>query len=398
MPSRRFLHATDPMNPPTGRLPDDTRLVETPEQLRDLLGGLEAEPILAVDTEAASFHRYQDRIYLVQLSTRTRTAILDPLAVADLTPLGRLLAERTREIVFHDADYDLRLLDLQYGFRPNRIFDTRIAAQFLNEPGIGLAALLEKYLGVTADKKYQRADWSARPLKAEMLAYAAMDTRHLIEVRDILHAKLAEKGRLEWVDEEFEALESVRYTAGDGKEDGEAWLKFKGARTLSPRGLAVLRELYRWREQTARKLDRAAFRVMNNEPILAMAAQPPRTARDLAQVKGLSREITERRAREVLAAIERALAIPDEKLPKLPRPPRHKPDPVYEERLERLKAARNELAKAYDLQPGVLCPNGTLEAIARAAPASLQELEALPEVRRWQAREFGERLVGVVAG
>jgi ribonuclease D len=385
------------MNPPAGRLPDDTRLVETPEQFRGLLGELEAEPVVAVDTEAASFHRYQDRIYLVQLSTRTRTAILDPVAVADLAPLGQLLAEPGREIVFHDADYDLRLLDLQYGFRPTRIFDTRIAAQFLNEPGIGLAALLEKYFGVTSDKKYQRADWSARPLKAEMLAYAAMDTRHLIEVRDLLHAKLAEKGRLEWVSEEFEALESVRYTAGDGRDSGEAWLKFKGARTLPPRGLAVLRELCRWREQTARTLDRAAFRVMNNEPILAMAERPPRTARELAQVKGLSREITERRAREVLAAIERALALPEEKLPKFPRPPRHKPDPVFEARLERLKAVRNELAKAYDLQPGVLCPNGTLEAIARAAPASLEELQALPDVRRWQAREFGERLVEAVS-
>lgn len=386
------------MAAPAGRLPDDTRLVETEPQLRALLRTLDDEPVLAVDTEAASFHRYQDRIYLIQLSSRRETAIIDPLAVQDLAPLGRLLADRQREIVFHDADYDLRLFDLQYQFRPNRIFDTRIAAQFLNEPGIGLAALLEKYLGVTADKKYQRADWSARPLKAEMLAYAAMDTRHLIEVRDLLHARLDEKRRLAWVAEEFETLESVRYTAGEEKEKGDAWLKLKGARTLTPRGLAVLRELYRWREQTARRLDRAAFRVMNNEPILAMAETPPRTADELARVKGVGREITERRAAEVLAAIERALALPDDKLPKYPRPPRHKPDPVYEERLERLKAARNALAREYDLQPGVLCPNGTLEAIARAAPASVAELRRIPEVRKWQAAEFGERLVEVVKG
>lgn len=381
------------MPPATGHLPDDTRLIEEPAQLEELLALLDEEPVLAVDTEAASFHRYQDRIYLIQLSTRTLTAIVDPLAVADLASLGALLADPEREIVFHDADYDLRLFDLQYQFRPNRIFDTRIAAQFLNEPGIGLAALLEKYLGVTADKRYQRADWSARPLKSEMLAYAAMDTRHLIELRDILHAQLAEKGRLVWVAEEFAALEEVRYTAGEDKGSNEAWLKLKGARTLPPRGLAVLRELYRWREQTARRLDRASFRVMNNEPILAMAAEPPRTLADLGQVRGVGRDIAERRGREVLAAIERALALPEEKLPRFPRPPRHKPDPVYEERLERLKAARNALAKEYDLQPGVLCPNGTLEAIARAAPTTVKALAALPEVRRWQAREFGERLV-----
>ncbi|HUG27809.1 MAG TPA: ribonuclease D, partial [Gemmatimonadales bacterium] len=351
---------------------------------------------LAVDTEAASFHRYVDRIYLIQLSTREMTAIIDPVAVEDMTPLGAVLSNRTREIVFHDADYDLRLFDLQYQFRPNTIFDTRIAAQFLNEPGIGLAALLEKYLGVTADKKYQRADWSARPLKTEMLAYAAMDTRHLIQVRDILHAQLEEKGRLEWVTEEFASLEEVRYTGGDDKGTNEAWLKFKGARTLSPRGLAVLRELYQWREQTARKLDRAAFRVMNNEPILAMAEQPPRSLDELAQVKGVGREGADRRGREVLAAVERGLTLPDDQLPRFPRPERRKPDPVYEARLERLKATRNALAKEYDLAPGVLCPNGTLEAIAHAAPKTVAELRKLPEVRKWQAKEFGERLVGVV--
>jgi ribonuclease D len=384
------------MSSTTGRLPADTRLVENPGQLQELIGALGAEPVLAVDTEAASFHRYLDRIYLIQLSTREMTAIIDPVAVEDMAPLGALMADRKREIVFHDADYDLRLFDLQYQFRPNAIFDTRIAAQFLNEPGIGLAALLEKYLGVTADKKYQRADWSARPLKTEMLAYAAMDTRHLIQVRDILHAQLAEKGRLEWVAEEFASLEEVRYTAGDDKGTNEAWLKFKGARTLPPRGLAVLRELYQWREQTARKLDRAAFRVMNNEPILAMAEQPPRSLDDLARVRGVGRDVADRRGREVLAAVERGLALPDDKLPRFPRPERRKPDPVYEARLERLKAVRNALAKEYDLAPGVLCPNGTLEAIAHAAPKTVAELRKLPEVRNWQAAEFGERLVGVV--
>ena len=379
---------------PSAELPGDTRLVERPAQLRDFLGSLAAEPILAVDTEAASFHRYQDRIYLIQVSTRSLTAIIDPLGVRDLTAFGALLADPEREVVFHDADYDLRLFDLQYRFRPNRIFDTRIAAQFLNEPGIGLAALLEKHLGVTADKKYQRADWSVRPLKAEMLAYAAMDTRYLIQLRDLMEDRLAGLGRREWVAEEFASLEEVRYTAGDDRN--EAWLRMKGARQLRPRGLAVLRELHAWREQAARQLDRAAFRIMNNEPILAMAEQPPRTVEELAAVKGIGREIVERRAGEVLAAVARGLALPEAELPRFPRPARQQPDPVYEARLERLKATRNAIAIRLDLAPGVLCPNGTLEAIARAAPSTVEALSRLPEVRQWQVREFGEELVEAV--
>jgi len=356
-----------------------------------LIGILEQEPLLAVDTEAASFHRYHDRIYLIQVSTRSMTAIVDPVGVKDLAEFGALLADRGREVVFHDADYDLRLLDLQYKFRPNRIFDTRIAAQFVNEPGIGLAALLEKYLGVTADKKYQRADWSTRPLKAEMLAYAAMDTRHLLEVRDLLAARLEELGRMSWVEEEFAALESVRYTAGDDR--GDAWLRLKGARNLTPRGLAVLREVFQWREQAAAQLDRAAFRILNNEPILEMAEHPPRTVADLVAIKGVGKDLAERRGSELLDAVTRGLDLPDAELPPFPRPARHKPDPVYEARLERLKTARNAIAKRLDLAPGVLCPNGTLEAIARATPKSVAELGKLPEVRQWQAREFGAELV-----
>ena len=375
-------------------LPADTRLVERPDQLQEFLQVAADAPSLAVDTEAASFHRHLDRIYLIQVSTRTQTAIIDPLGVEDLSRFGELLSDPAREVVFHDADYDLRLFDLQYRFRPNQIFDTRIAAQFVNEPGIGLAALLEKYLGVKADKKYQRADWSTRPLKAEMLAYAAMDTRHLLEVRDILHARLAELDRLSWVKEEFAALEELRYTAGEDRE--EAWLRIKGARTLSPRGLAVLRELVQWREQAAIQLDRAAFRILNNEPILAMAEHPPRTAEELAAVKGTGRDLAGRRGKEVLEAVARGLAVPEAELPRFPRPPRHKPDPVYVARLDRLKARRNTIAKDLDLAPGVLCPNGTLEAIARAEPKTVAELAMLPEVRDWQAKVLGEELVAAV--
>src|SRR5690606_36613171 len=214
---------------------------------------LAGEPLLAVDTEAASFHRYRDRIYLIQLSTRDTTAIIDPLAVPELSALGRLLADPSVETLFHDADYDLRILHRDYGFTASHLFDTRIAAQLLNEPGIGLAALLEKYLGVTLDKKYQRADWSVRPLIPEMLAYAAGDTRYLPQLRDSPKEQLTAMGRRHWPEEEYALLNQVRWSASGPPE--EAYLRLKGARTLRVHQYPVLRELYAWRENAASQLD-----------------------------------------------------------------------------------------------------------------------------------------------
>jgi ribonuclease D len=371
------------------------RLIATPGELSELLAELRGEPVLAVDTEAASFHRYVDRIYLIQVSTRDQTALIDPLAVPDLEELGALLAEGRTETVFHDADYDLRLFDLQYGFRATRLFDTQIAAEFLGEPGLGLAALLGRYFGVQVDKKFQRADWSARPLSPEMLAYAAADTAHLVALRDLLEARLEQAGRLSWAQEEFEQLAGVRWTADEDREPG--WLRLKGAKALRPRQLAILREVYHWRQEVALESDRAEFRIVGNEALLAIAQTAPENAETLATIRGMGREILGRRGPAILAAIARAQRLHESDLPLVPRPPRPVRDLAMEARLTRLKAARGVLSERYGLAPGVLCPNSLLEAIAKASPTSLAELGATPGVRRWQLAEFGEHLLAAAA-
>jgi len=371
--------------------PDNIRLVQTQAELERLFERLRTEPILAVDTEAASFHRYRDRVYLLQLSSREETAVVDPLSVSSLAPLGEVLADSRIEIVFHDADYDLRLLGHEYGFRSTKLFDTRIAAQLLNEPGVGLAALLEKYLNVRLDKRYQRADWSARPLSPEMLEYAAADTRHLPVLRDLLRDQLRERGRLNWAEEEFELLTEVRRSVPEPEEP--AYLRIKGAKGLGGRALAILRELFEWREEVARRTDKAPFRILNNEPMLLMAKLPPTDLAGLKAVRGVGQEQAERRGRDILAAVQRGLEISEGNLPRIERPPRRPLDAAYEARIERLKAARNQLATRHDLAPGVLCPNGTLEAIARANPKTVAELADVPELRRWQSRELGPDLL-----
>ena len=371
-----------------------TALIQTQAELERLFERLREEPLLAVDTEAASFHRHRDRVYLLQISSRRETAVIDPLAVSDLAGLGELLASPEVEIVFHDADYDLRLLHQEYGYGAAALFDTRIAAQLLNEPGVGLAALLEKYIGVRLDKRYQRADWSARPLSSEMLEYAAADTRHLPELRDILRDRLRERGRLAWAEEEFKLLTGVRWVAPS--DDEPAYFRMKGAKGLSGRELAILRELFQWREDMALRTDRAAFRILNNEPMLSMAKSPPTDMAALKEVRGVGQEQADRRGRDLLAAIQRGLAVPEHQLPRIPRAPRRPHDPAYEARLERLKSTRNALAIRFDLPPGVLCANGVLEAIAKLNPSTLQQMKEVPELRHWQLQEIGRDLLSAV--
>ncbi len=345
------------------------------------------EPVLAMDTEAASFHRFVDRIYLVQLSSRRENAIIDPLTVDDMSAVGTMLADPAVEVVFHDADYDLRILDRDYKFRARNLFDTRIAAHLLGEPAVGLAALLTKHVGVTLDKKYQRADWSRRPLPPEMLEYAATDTSYLLALRERLRSELEARGRLSWAEEEFRRLEGVRWTPAE--TNGGAYLRVKGARALNRRALAVLRELLPWREAIAAELDRASFRVVTNEALLALSAAPPRSAADLAAAKGLSTRLVEERGASLLQVIERGLAVPDKDLPRFPRTERHAADPAFDRAVEQLKRTRNEAAERLGLDPGVLCPKGTLEAIARARPKGAAALREVPEVRQWQADVLG---------
>jgi ribonuclease D len=364
------------------------RYINTQRDFDAFLKRVAKEPLLAVDTEAASFHRFIDRIYLIQISTRHDTAIIDPLTVSDVAPLGAILADRDVEVVFHDADYDLRILDRDYQIHAARVFDTRIAAQLLGEKSIGLAALLEKYLEVKLDKKHQRADWSRRPLPAEMLDYAAQDTRHLPRLRDILRDKLVAAGRLAWAEEEFARLEHIRWTPLE--TNGDSYLRVKGARLLSRRGLAVLRELVHWRDDVARELDRASFRVVGNEALLAVAGKTPKSREELKAIAGVPSRLVDTRGDEFLAALKRGADVPEKDLPKFPRGERRASDPAFESRVEKLKTARNAAAEKLDLDQGVLCPKGTLEAVARAMPKTIDEMAAVGEMRRWQVDVLGK--------
>jgi ribonuclease D len=341
---------------------------------------------LALDTEGASFHRFLDRIYLLQLSTRDRSAILDPLPIGSPAKLGQLLQSNDVEVVFHDADYDLRLLHQDYGWHVTNIFDTRVAAQLLGIKSFGLAALLEQYFDVKLDKKHQRADWSMRPLTPDMLEYAAQDTRYLLQLRDHMKGELQRRGRLHWAQEEFALLEGTRWEA---EEEMEGFLRLKGARDLSRRELAVLREVANWRDTVAAQLDRATFRVMGNEVLFELARRAPRSVSELSAIKGMPKGMIERGGADIVGAIRRGMEAPEAELPKFPRGQRWNKDRDFEDRVGRLKAVRDAAATRLELDPGVLCSRERLENVARSGARSLEDLAAVPDLRRWQIEEMG---------
>jgi ribonuclease D len=299
------------------------------------------------------------------------------------------------ELIFHDADYDLRLLRQDYGWHATNIFDTRIAAQLLGITSFGLAALLEKFYNVKLDKTHQRADWSMRPLTPSMLDYAAQDTRYLLDLRDELRTGLEEAGRMSWAMEEFERLESVQFAA---EEPDPAFMRTKGARDLSRRELAVLREMVQWRAGRAAEVDRATFRVMGNETMLEIARRQPRSRAELGTIKGMPRGVLERSADVILAGIERALALPEADLPRFPRAPRWARDPDFDTNVVKLKSVRDATAARLKLDPGVLCSRDRLEAVCRRKPVTTEELLEIPELRRWQVSVLGPDFVDVLRG
>ncbi|QQR85408.1 MAG: ribonuclease D [Flavobacteriales bacterium] len=369
-------------------------LIVDEKELKALVADLRKEPAVALDTEASSFHRYKERVCLIQLSTRNRTWLVDPIAIHDLSAINALMTDKKVETVIHDADYDLRLLKRQSGIHAVRVWDTMVAAELVNEPNLGLAALLKKYVGVELDKKFQKADWSMRPLKPAMLEYAAKDTAHLLELRDHLAAQLKAKDREAWAAEEFAFLVDIPFNVEENDEPG--FLRVKGAKLLKPAQLAILRELHAWREKLAERLDRAPFMVLGNETMLDLCKQPPASKKELGERKGVGDTNAQRNGDAILKAIERGRAVPKEDWPRVPKPLRYERDADFEDRVKRLRAAREEKMKEFDLPPGIICNNNMLAEIARKMPRTAEELKAVAGMRHYQVKHFGAALLAAL--
>jgi ribonuclease D len=261
-------------------------LIDDPAELPLLRRALASEPWLALDCEAAGFHRYSDRLCLLQISTFSATQIVDPLAFDPGDALRGPLEDPAIEVLMHGADYDLRLLDRDLSVSLRGLFDTQVAAALLGESSLGLAALLELHLGVKLSKKFQRADWARRPLPEDMLEYAASDTIHLRELADLLRARLDQAGRLTWALDECQFLEEARWEGEPGDDLEDPVARVRGARDLTPREVAFLREALAWRDKIARARDKAPFRIAGDQALLEVVVRRPGTPDQLAEVRG----------------------------------------------------------------------------------------------------------------
>ena len=354
---------------------------------------------IALDCEAAGFHRYSDRLCLIQISTAAATYVVDPLAFDPSQLLREALEDPRREVIMHGADFDLRLLHRDLGIALNGLFDTQIAASLLGLDSLGLAALLEQRFGVKLSKKYQRADWAERPLTSGMLDYAAADTGHLIGLRDQLGEELAAAGRATWVEEECRALEESAAVPKDDAEARDPVTRVKGARDLSPRQVTALRVALNWRDELARERDKAPFRVVGDGPLIDAVAMHPRRAEELTSIKGFPRGLAKGEGHQLVKQLRAVVDMPETELQPYPRRKGGGPGrapPEVEQLAERLKGVRNQKADELGLARGTLLANAVLVEVALAAPTETEALAAMPGMRRWRMDVLGDQLLAAI--
>ncbi len=313
-----------------------------------------------------------------------------------LAALGPVFAGPAPLLVLHAGDNDLTHLKRRYAFTFGAIFDTSLAARFLGARALGLDVLLREHLGVELPPSRQKDDWSVRPLTPAQERYAVADVEHLLPLRDRLVEALGRVGRRAWVEEECAALAAE--VVPERAPDPDAWSRLKGARDLPPSGLAVLRAVHETRERLALAADRPPFKIVGDAVLVAIAQAPPADTAALAGLPGSSARIAGRWGDALLEAVRQALALPEDDLPALTRPPRPPglPGPARR-RIEVLRAWRAEAAPRFGLEPGVLLPNRLIGPIAVAAPRTREELARVEGVRRWRVEALADGILGAIA-
>jgi len=361
-------------------------------ELVSVIEAIQAVPEVYLDTEADSLHHYFEKICLLQFtiprpnSPEFLNVLVDPLAGLDLKPLFEAL--RSKALIFHGADYDLRMLQIGFGFVPSQIFDTMLGARLTGQKGLGLDALVLKYAGKTLDHASQKADWSRRPLSDRLLTYAVEDTCYLPKITQHLRAELQALGRTEWHRQQCAQL--IELTTANRKVVEDPW-RIKGSFDLDRQKLSILKELWLWRDAEARATDVPSFRISNNETILQWvfwAQANPKT--DVRLTPKLPHRWHDRRFRAFKEALERAWSIPPEQWPLAAARGKRPPfDPSFSARLTRLRMARDTIAKNVQLEPSILAPNSILEAISSRNPKTLDDLRTIERWLPWQSEVLG---------
>lgn len=362
---------------------DDYVYVRESTVLERLIQRIKDGDRVSLDIEADSLHSYSEKVCLIQLSVGSDHFIVDPLSDIYFTELVQTLAEKP--LILHGGDYDLRMLRAWRGFKArSEVFDTMIAARLLGIEQIGLAALVERFLGIAMTKDSQKSDWSRRPLSEKQLRYAINDTRHLEVLAERLHRELLQRGRVEWHRESCCAM--VDATGRDRPRDAQQAWRIKGAGRLTPRQLAYLREIWSWRDERARRADRPTFKVLGNRQLLELVQWVESNPDEpLDQGPKLPRDIVGSRRRALKDALDRAASLTSAEWPKRESAPRVHAPPIDQRQFDVLRSDCSKIAEGLAIAPSTLAPKATLEAIVQKQPRTRDEVMACGGLLRWQA-------------
>lgn len=374
--------------------------IDTQAALHAWVEHVSTASLIAVDTESDSFHRYREKVCLIQMTALGRDAILDPLALTDLQPLAPIFADPTKIKIFHDACYDLICLGRDFGFRFQGLFDTMLASRMLGCRQFGLAAILRERYNFEANKRLQRSDWAQRPLSPEQLAYARFDTHFLPQLSEILTGELKACGRWAWAQEDFERLPEVsgRFAGRDPLPDADGFWRVQGSRLLTPVAKGRLRALHMARDRIAARLDRPPFKVFGDWVLLEIAQLPPDSLDDLRPRPGLRRAGIDKFGPEILAALAEAEPVKGGPPPGSGRRRRagRLLDPDARDRYEALRGMRRIKGEEMNMEPEVILGNALLEDLARKPPSSLEEVSTKAELRGWRGPIFAEAIYAVL--
>lgn len=362
--------------------------ITTYDALCQLVEQLSQETLIALDTESNSMHAYRGQVCLIQLSTRKRDYIIDPLVIDDMQPFGQLLTNPNIEKIFHAAEYDLICMQRDFGFSIANVFDTMLASRLLGAPNVGLADVLAAHFGVKPDKRHQLDDWGERPLAEESLIYAQMDTHYLPDLRDELRIELIDAHLLE---EAAEIFRDLQYIDVEEKQfDPDGYWKIGRPRALDRREMAYLREFYLIRDAIAQEEDVPPYKIMSNKALVKMAQKPPTNFKDLFDMREVSPKYVREYGEEILNAAERGHQ------GKTPRPPRiPRKDSVMIDRYSALHAWRKGVAEQRGIDSSLILPKSLLWQIAEQLPTSHQHLSQITGMGSWRLGRYGEDILAI---
>jgi len=371
----------------------DFQWVDTRQGLQQVVDCFKNQKAIGVDLEMDSMFHYHEKICLIQMATEQDTFIIDPLPISSMSLIKPLFENPRIKKVFHGADYDVRSIFRDYGIEINNMLDTELASRFLGVQHTSLESVLNSRFDVVLDKRFQKKDWSQRPLPDHMVTYAARDACFLVPLAKELEKELRKKKRLSWVKEECLWLSKVR-PAANGQ--GPLFLNFKGAGRLKPRDLVILEALLQYRRGVAMAKDRPLFKTIGNAALLTLANRKPASLKQLKAIRALSSRQSKQYGQELVATIQAALKTPEDEHPVYPKRRAPSLKPVVSNRIKELKTWRDAKAGDLEIDASIVLTKMLICDIAKQRPGSIRQLTTTKGLRSWRVKEFGREIIALL--